>query len=363
VEPSTSVLMVSRDHANPVISGSTFKLARLHEALNSSSIVSCTADLITAASRRRTKLRRARSIGAPFRSKLPSMAFPAVADVDAKLMNIIERTNPDIVHLDLLSLAHLVELRGQLKPMRWVLSINDSYELLMRSSGAKLGLLRALLARRVEKYWLPLFDSVDVVSKRDLDFLRKRGHENVRVVPIPLTCRQAISKDRWDSIDYDLVFFATGPGMNRWVERDWRALSDFSKSHKVACVGGQPTPGTLGMDTTLFEVLGFVPSLGSILERTRIVLVPSMQASGVPTKAIEALEAGACVLGGSSLLGLGPSARSVVLSSVPEMLTAATHALHESTARDNLLAACQLIIAKLPSSEAIRELYFAHPYQ
>lgn len=219
-----------------------------------------------------------------------------------------------IVHLDTLGSTHLAAPLKQLttefgQEPHVISSINDSYSLLLRSFPGVRARAHARLALTFERRYLPQSDVVDVVSDRDATWLTGTVHgASVRLIPLGIRVHDHAGPrlpPEWDM----LYVGAGGMGRGPWVRE---LLNDVIPEVLLAAPDSRFAVAGSGETATLRKrvehlggrCLGFVPDLSRLIRSSRMVLVPSAQRSGTPTKALQAMACGVPVVGREQLDGI-----------------------------------------------------------
>ncbi len=221
------------------------------------------------------------------------------------------------VHLDTVGTAHLASpLRSCLtrsghRPTV-VASINDSYSLILESlttNEISVAHLRAAYALRFERKYLPCCDVVHVVSTRDQDWLRaKVPRARVQLVPLGIDVTRFAGSATPSK--YDVLYMGSCSGgftgfVMGLLTEVLPTVLERRPSTQIALAGPDAPAKVLEALSLLGgHHLGFVEDHAALLQSARLLVVPSNQNSGTPTKALEAMAAGVPVVGLQALEGL-----------------------------------------------------------
>ena len=222
------------------------------------------------------------------------------------------------VHLDTIATIHLARplrelLRSYGNAAPVICSINDSYSLLLGGKSLEMTPSKALYAKFIGNYerrFLPSADAVDVVSERDLDWLRRRvPGAATRLVPLGVDA--AMFAGPRGQADWDVLYIGSlAPGGSfRCVERMFEevipSVVDRLGPVRIALAGPVADSSIATRIATLpATYLGFAEPLPGLLRSARLLVVPSDQQAGTPTKALQAMSAGTPVVGMRALRGI-----------------------------------------------------------
>lgn len=278
---------------------------------------------------------------------------------------------PQFVHFDTVATEHLVAPvasvlaeRGTRVPL--VLSINDSISELLRTRPRYPGLLGRLdvrMMRAAERRAYPFPDAIDVVTPGDVASVHAVAPTAyVRMLPLGASTQALAADELAVERPIDLLLFATAGDWPLLLDELVPALRDLAPDTSVAAVGvagiGPEVAGSL--ERWGVERLGFVDDLAATLRRTRVVVAPSQQHAGTPTKALAALANGAAVVGGVCLTGL-PGFRDLehglVADSGASMARAAHELLSDEDRRARLAHQGHALVTQLPDWSTIARRY------
>ncbi len=222
-----------------------------------------------------------------------------------------------IVHLDTLGATHLAgPLRRRLtvhgRSPTVVGSINDSYSLVLSAIGRRRlspNQLKTQYVRAFERLHLPRCDVVHVVADRDRIWLSSNV-PRAQVTVIPLGIHTAKFRGpRWEP-RYDVLYLGSCSGgftpfVMTLLTEVLPAVKAIRPNVRVALAGPDAPPEVVSAVRCLRgDHLGFVEDHSTLLRSVRMLVVPSDQRSGTPTKALEAMAAGTPVVGLQALEGV-----------------------------------------------------------
>lgn len=298
---------------------------------------------------------------------LVSPPFLATRRVVPLIRRQLTAAPPQFVHLDTMSAAHLIDPIHRLleelgcdAPV--VLSINDSYSLLLRDTSPVRSRVRRELklahVRRVERHLLPRATFVDVVSDVDMAWLgRVSPSANVRVIPLgrPTIKTPNLSQPA----QHDLLLFSARPGLTAFL-RELVSRAE-GRSIRVGLVGRNPQSEVLRLLDEIHGVhLGFVEDLAAEIARSRLVVAPSQQVAGASNKAILAMVAGVPVAGGRclrSLPGVRAGVHCLIEDDAPKLAAATLSALGDPSMLTRIGIAGHELVMTLPDWPHVGELY------
>ena len=188
-----------------------------------------------------------------------------------------------------------------------VLSINDSYSLLVAEGSQRHGLARVIqrrIAFRFESRQLPLADIVDVVAPADKAWLEQHvPRARIRVVPLARPDLATVLKAQ--SRLTDVMLFSTPPGLDGVLDVALPWLKKPRPHLTLTMVGESPSKTVVERIHALGgEFPGFVDDLDERLADAKVLIAPSQQESGTSNKAIRAMSLGVAVVGGRCLNGV-----------------------------------------------------------
>lgn len=248
------------------------------------------------------------------RGLLPSsttLPWPVIQPRVEKLLRAGHRY--EAVHLDTLRTAHLA---GPLRRMfrdahlatQIIASPNDSYSLLLRSNPSYQRRALSPLVRPIERSLLREPDVVDAVSQRDVEWLRSKiTTRRVRLIPLGVdVC--SFRAPRLPAM-WDVLYVGGIAGVERWLREFLDIVVPGVRARhpqvRVAMAGPVAPDWLIGRCRSQRIIhLGFVDDLSSLLRSSRMLVVPSDQIAGTPTKALEAMAAGTPVVGRAALDGI-----------------------------------------------------------
>ena len=159
----------------------------------------------------------------------------------------------------------------------------------------------ALEVRRREIGLSRKADAVIVVSERERALLVEGGVD--RPVHVLSNIQDPCPGRGWDPLRREILFigsFRHPPNVDAGlflIREIWPRLRiELPEAHLVV-VGQDPPRALLETDDPTLEVLGHVPDLGEVLERTRIMVAPLRVGAGVKGKVNQALACGIPVVG------------------------------------------------------------------
>jgi glycosyltransferase involved in cell wall biosynthesis len=223
----------------------------------------------------------------------------------------------DVLHLDTLATAHLAAplrrfMLGRGYRPTIVVSLNDSYSLLLSSGGLNDRLKPRMYChyvKAVERRLLPDADWVDVVSEQDLAWLRDLvPRARTRLIPLGVDMAE-FSGPRLEP-RFEVLYLGTMAHHGfHWLRMALDSTIGLLRSRvpnaRIAVAGPDATPEALEYFARHGVVhLGFVKDLSALLRSTRLLLVSSRQRAGTPTKALQAMAAGTPVVGMEALDGI-----------------------------------------------------------
>lgn len=273
------------------------------------------------------------------------------------------------VHLDTITLLHAAPtLRERLamhdQNVPIIGSINDSFSLYrgdVCTPRAISPLVRAV-ASRAERRLLPTADLIDVIGERDLEWLRARiPSVRVRLVPpIRPVDDHFRTPGNYDDRYYDVAFIADRrrtEQLLRPVVGKLRATDEV----RVTLIGSRATEAQRQFVRSRGgSAPGFVPNLQDVLGRSRIVVAPSRQRAGVSFRTIDAMAAGAVVVGGRCV-GTIPGARRdenyLSARSASELCIQIRRALDNRPLWEDLSRRGQWLVRGLPTASQVATLY------
>ena len=293
------------------------------------------------------------------------------ARVAQELRHTLADHTPHFVHFDTVATEHLVAPvadvlaeRGIRVPL--VLSINDSISELLRTRPRYTGLLGRLdvrMMRAAERRAYPRADAIDVVTPGDVASVHAVAPTaRVRMLPLGASTQVLAADELAVERPIDLLLFATAGDWPLLLDELVPALREVSPDASVAAVGvaGIDPQVADQLDRLGVARLGFVDDLGATLRRTRVVVAPSQQHAGMPTKARDALSNGAAVVGGVCLHGL-PGFRDLehglVADSGAGMGRAAHELLSDEERRARLARQGHELVTQLPDWATIARRY------
>jgi len=245
---------------------------------------------------------------------LPSNARLPWSDVAPHVEQLLDDgAEYDVAHLDTFSMAHLAQPMSSLfaerrRTTKIVCSPNDSYSLLLKSDPTIKRRVQSRVARLFESRFYRHADFVDVVSTRDVTWLRG-GITNTEVRLIPLGVDVRVFQGPRPTPRWDVLYVGGTSGVETWVRILVDAVLPQVKAMipglRVALAGPRPHKWLSDQCRSHgWAHLGFVEDLPNLLRSSRMLVVPSGQLSGTPTKALEAMAAGTPVVGMQMLDGI-----------------------------------------------------------
>jgi polysaccharide biosynthesis protein PslH len=206
---------------------------------------------------------------------------------------------------------------------------------------------RALATRSVERRAVPRADVVLTVSGHDSRHFQARAR---RVLEVPNGIDEeffSVSATLPDTEDVlffgHLDYLPNELGLTRFVREGWPRLAALRPRARllVAGKGISPKLADLLAGEERIVSLGFVPDLVSLLESSRLVLVPNWQGGGTRFKVLEALASARPIVSthqGVEEIGF-EHARHGLLADRPDALAGAAASLLEDAERSSALAA------------------------
>ncbi len=245
---------------------------------------------------------------------LPSNARLPWAAVRPHVERLLKNSSAyEVVHLDTFSMAHLAKpvsrLLGQLAcPVTLVCSPNDSYSLLLSSHRTMKRRVQSRIVLSFESRFYRTADFVDVVSDRDVAWLRNEVTDTeVRLIPLGVDVRSFDGPRPEPS--WDILYVGGTAGVEAWIRTLISVVASSVRTDfpglRVAMAGPTPPGWLLQLCSDNGWIhLGFVDRLPELLRSARMLVVPSAQVAGTPTKALEAMAAGTPVVGMQALDGV-----------------------------------------------------------
>ena len=244
-----------------------------------------------------------------------------------------------------------------------VLSINDSYSLLVAASSTRRGLSRLIqrrIAYRFEARQLPLADLVDVVAPADKEWLEVHvPRARVRVLPLarPALALSATRENRTT----DVMLFSAPLGLDGVLDLTLPWVKEHRPDLSLAMVGITHSETVRSRIVGLGgEFAGFVDDLDERLADSRVLIAPSQQKSGTSNKAIRAMSLGVAVVGGQCLYGipgLVDGVHALVCKDFSQMATATQRLLEDADLRRRIAEAGEQLARSLPSPDEVATAY------
>ncbi len=219
-------------------------------------------------------------------------------------INIVK---PDIIHLDLLTLAGLLDVI----PDTVQVVINEhnieSDLILQKAEGYSSGLMKSILKREynlLSKFEMKSCRKVDAIlacSENDRDEIVKFGVENVHTIPNGVNTNELIPGT--GKLNEHFVFlggmgwYPNKRGMEWFVKFVMPILFETSKNIQIDVVGN-PNPEIFIPDIYKdnINILGFVDDFRPIVQNALAMIVPLTVGSGTRLKVLEGMSLGKCII-------------------------------------------------------------------
>jgi glycosyltransferase involved in cell wall biosynthesis len=248
----------------------------------------------------------------------PSFASYSGRKFASALKKCLTNGNYDLVHYDIINMAQYLPYASEIPSMH---SPNDATSLIYfrmaKSMPWSLGkiqlLISAVLLRRFERKFYPLFNKIHVVSEHDAVYLKKLG-SNINVVTVPIAIDDAIlnkadfQDGKFNGSENDYKIICTGnlgnpaiaKGVQDFVSIAWPIILKGVSNVRFIVLGQNVSRALENclLTTTNIELVTWVEDYKGFLAGADAILVPDIAGpSGAKTRTIQAMGLGLPVVG------------------------------------------------------------------
>lgn len=253
--------------------------------------------------------RREKLIGAArYVAKLPlTVGYLQTPAMQAAVSRLATAGDYDLVHFQMIRMApyaRRVGRRATLVDLVDALSVN----MVERAQTASVAIrpavqLEARRLRRYERHVVPTFDRATIISGRDQAAI---GSDNLVVLANGVEIPQAPTDARRSGIVFsgNMSYFANEDAATWFIEQVLPLIRQQEPTAALTIVGRNPSEGLRAIAARHgATVTGEVPSTTAYLLNAAVAICPMRVGSGIPTKILEAMAAGAPVIATSKAAG------------------------------------------------------------
>ncbi|NVO03246.1 MAG: glycosyltransferase [Bacteroidetes bacterium] len=232
-------------------------------------------------------------------------------DFDEKLIEVLQKTEFDIVHLESLFMAPYLETIRKYSKAKIVLRSHNIEHLIWErmTLACKNPLKKAylnLLTKRLKKYEIGIinsFDGIAAITNTDADYLRECGCK-IPILDLPVGIYLNDIPIKTESISNEFNLFHLGTmnwmpnieGIEWFLEECWMEIHEKFPEIKLYLAGRHMPGWLLKSSYPNVIVIGEVSSSNEFMLSKSVMIVPLKSGSGIRVKIIEGMSLGKAVI-------------------------------------------------------------------